>query len=144
MTPCHDWFCTYELVSEGFVFMGDDHALEITGVGTIKIKMFNASIRTIQRVRHVKGLKKNLLSIGQLDNLKCKTYIESGILKVVKCALVVMKAKKMIANLYMLLRDTLQEAEASIASKRPRRNNNDVASQIRPHVGMWFEDFCRT
>ena len=43
--------------------MGDDHALEIAGVGTIKIKIFNGSIRTCQGVRHDKGLKKNLLSI---------------------------------------------------------------------------------
>ena len=96
--------------------MGDDHALEIAGVGNIKIKMFDGSINTIQEVRHVKGLKKNLLSIGQLDNLGCKTHIKGGILKVVKGALVVMKAEKTIANLNMLLGDTLQKVEASIAS----------------------------
>ena len=64
----------------------------------------------------MKGLKKNLLSIGQLDNLRCKTHIEGGILKVVKGALVALKIEKIAANLYMLLGDTLQEAEASIAS----------------------------
>ena len=114
MTPHRDWFCTYELVSEGYVFMGDDHALEIAGVGIVKIKMFNGSIRTIQGVGHIKGLKKNLLSIGQLDNLDCKTHIEDGILKVVKGALGVMKAEKTIANLYMFLGDMLQKTEASI------------------------------
>ena len=107
MTPCRGWFCTYEPVLEGFVFMGDDHTLEIAGVDTIKIKIFDGSIFIIQGVRHVKGLKKNLLSIGQLDNLKCKTHIEDGIVRVVKVALVVMKAEKMVANLYMLLGDTL-------------------------------------
>ena len=43
--------------------MGNDHALKIASIGTVKIKMFDGSIRTIQGVRHVKGLKKNLLSI---------------------------------------------------------------------------------
>lgn len=47
----------------------------------------------------MKELKKNLLSIGQLDDLGCKTHIEGGILKVVKGALVVMKAKKLYGNL---------------------------------------------
>ena len=70
--------------------------------------MFDGSICTIQGIRHVKDLKKNLLSIRQLDNLGCKTHIEGGILKVVKGALVVMKEKKMVANLYMLLGDMLQ------------------------------------
>ena len=45
--------------------MGDNHALEITGIGTIKIKMFDGTIRTIEEVRYVNGLKKNLLSLGQ-------------------------------------------------------------------------------
>ena len=74
------------------MFMGNDHALEIAGIGTVKLKMYDGTVRTIQGVRHVKGLKKNLLSIGQLDDLGCKTHIEGGILKVLKGALVVMKA----------------------------------------------------
>ena len=92
MTPRQDWFCTYEPISEGSVFMGNDHALEIAGIGTVKLKMYDGTVCTIQGVRHVKGLKKNLLSIGQLDDLGCKTHIEGGILKVLKGALVVMKA----------------------------------------------------
>ena len=42
--------------------MGDDHALEIASIGTTKIKIFNGTCRTIEQVRHVKGLRKNLLS----------------------------------------------------------------------------------
>ena len=72
--------------------MGDDHALEIVGISTIKIKMFDGMVRTIQEVRHVKGLKKNLLSLGQIDSLGCKTHVENGIMKIVRGALVVMKA----------------------------------------------------
>ena len=116
MTPRRDWFWTYEPISEGSVFMGNDHALEIAGVGAIKLKMYDGTVRTIQGVRHVKGLKKNILSIGQLDDLGCKILTEGGIIKVVKGNLVVMKAKKIIANLYMLLGDTVQEADASVAT----------------------------
>jgi len=47
------------------------------------------------------------LSIGQLDELGFKTHIEGGILKVIKGALVVMRAEKIAANLYMLVGDTL-------------------------------------
>jgi len=39
----------------------------------------------------VKDLKKNLLSIGQLDDCECKIHTEGGILKVVRGYLVVMK-----------------------------------------------------
>jgi len=96
--------------------MGNDHALKIAGVGTIRLKMHNGTVRKIQRVHHVKGFKKNLLSVGQLDDLECKIHTKSGILKLVKGNLVVMKAEKITSNLYMLLGDTLQEADASVAA----------------------------
>ena len=71
--------------------MGDNHALEITG-----------TIYTIQKIWHVKGLKINLLSLGQLDSSGCKTHIQDGIIKIDKGALMVMNAEKIVANLYML------------------------------------------
>jgi len=92
--------------------MGNDHTLEIAGVGTIRLKMHDGTAQKIQGVRHVKGLKKNLLYVGQLDDLGCQIHTESGILKVVKGNLVVMKAEKITTNLYMLLGDTLQEVNA--------------------------------
>ncbi|KAJ6885640.1 hypothetical protein NC651_026314 [Populus alba x Populus x berolinensis] len=109
MTPNRDWFHTYEPISEGLVFMGNDHALEIAGIGTIKLKMYDGSIRTISGVRHVKDLKKNLLSVGQFDSLGCKIRTDNGIMKIVKGALVVLKARKIVANLFMLMGETHHE-----------------------------------
>ena len=93
--------------------MGDDHALEMASIGTIKLKMHDGTIRTIHEVRHVKGLKKNLLSLGQLDNSGCKTHIQDGIMQIVKGALVMIKVEKIAANLYMLKGETQQKGEAS-------------------------------
>ena len=47
--------------------MRNNHTLEIVGVGTVRIKLFDGIIRTIQGVRHVKGLKKLIVYwiIGQ-------------------------------------------------------------------------------
>ncbi|KAH9672314.1 hypothetical protein KPL70_017673 [Citrus sinensis] len=78
----------------------DDHALKNAGIGTIKIKMFNGTIRTIGEVRHVKGLKKNLLSLGQMDSHGYKTHVENGIMKIIKGALVLMKAEKIVFKEY--------------------------------------------
>ena len=74
--------------------MRNDHTLEITGIGIIKLKMYDDIVCTIQDIRHVKGLKKNLLSLGQLDSTGFKTHVDNGIIKVVKGMLVVMKEKK--------------------------------------------------
>ena len=80
---------------------------EIARVGVVKIKMFDGSIHTSQGVWHVKGLKNNLLFIEHLDDLRCKTHIESEILKFVKGSLLVMKVENITKNLYILLGDTL-------------------------------------
>ncbi|KAH9673800.1 hypothetical protein KPL70_018239 [Citrus sinensis] len=64
MTSRREWFHTYEPISGGSVYMGDDHALEIVGIG----------------------------------------------------ALVLMKAEKIGANLFMLKGETLQEADACVVS----------------------------
>ena len=61
----------------------NDKALKIIGIGTIKLKMYDGTIRTTQEVRHVDGLKKNLLSIGQLDELGCKIEVQNKIMKVI-------------------------------------------------------------
>lgn len=116
MTSRREWFHKYESIPGGAVRMGNDHALKIVGIGTIKIKMFDGTVRTIQNVRHVKGLKKNLLSVGQIDSLGCRTHVENGIMKIVKGALVIMKAEKIAANLFMLEGETLLEANACIVS----------------------------
>ena len=94
----------------------DDNALKIIGIGTIKLKMHDSTVRTIQGVRHVEGLKKNLLSVGQLDDLDCDIKVHKGLMKISRGALVIMKGEKVAANLYMLLGETVQEAEASVAS----------------------------
>ncbi|KAE8705938.1 hypothetical protein F3Y22_tig00110415pilonHSYRG00197 [Hibiscus syriacus] len=67
-------------VEGGSVYSCNDHALEIISVGTIKLKMYD------------------------------------GTIKVFRGALVVLKGENIVANLYMLKRETLLEAEASVAS----------------------------
>ncbi|KAE8703180.1 BTB/POZ domain-containing protein [Hibiscus syriacus] len=100
----------------GSVYSCNDHALEIVGVRTIKLKMYDGTIKVIRDVRHVEGLKKNLLSYGLLDNNASKIETRKGIMKVFRGALVVLKGEKIAANLYMLKGETLLEAEASVAS----------------------------
>ena len=44
--------------------MVNDHAWEIVDVGSIKVQMNDGVIRVILDIQHVKGLKKNMLSMG--------------------------------------------------------------------------------
>ena len=69
--------------------------------------MFDGTIHTIEKVRHVKGMKKNILSLGQIDSHGCKTHIEIRIMKIVKGTLVLMKAEKIGVNIFILKGETL-------------------------------------
>lgn len=129
MTSRREWFHQYKPISGGSVFMGDDHALDVIGIGSIKIKMYDRTIRTIQEVRHVKDLRKNLLSLGQLDENGCSYKTHGGVMKILKGALVVMKAEKVVANLYVLKGETHQEGEGSTA----------LANSFEKSTMMWHQ-----
>ncbi|GJR47307.1 gag-pol polyprotein [Tanacetum coccineum] len=70
MTARREWFHQYKPISGGgSVYSCNDHEVKIIGIGSIMVKMHDGTVRTIRDVRHVEGLKKNLLSLGQLDDL---------------------------------------------------------------------------
>lgn len=83
--------------------------MEIVGIGVIEPKMYYAMIHTIQKVCNIYGLKKILLSLGQLYDACSRRII-----KIVKGVLTVIKANKIIAILYMLLVKSLQKTGAFV------------------------------
>ncbi|KAE8673431.1 hypothetical protein F3Y22_tig00111783pilonHSYRG00232 [Hibiscus syriacus] len=50
MTSRREWFHHYEPVSGESVYSCNDHALEIIGVGTIKLKMYDGTIKVVRDV----------------------------------------------------------------------------------------------
>ncbi|GKV28505.1 hypothetical protein SLEP1_g37549 [Rubroshorea leprosula] len=99
-----DWFETYKPAT-GTVVLGDDTALPIVGIGNIRIKMYGGMVKTFE-VRHVPGLKKNLISMIELDSKGCRYSCEGGVLKVSKGALVILKGKK-VGGLYHVQGSTI-------------------------------------
>jgi hypothetical protein len=63
------WFSTYQPIDDGFVIMGNDISCNIVGIGSIKIKMYDGSIRTLIAVRHALELKKNHMYLRVLDSI---------------------------------------------------------------------------
>jgi hypothetical protein len=104
-TPNRDWFDTYRSVNSGIVTMGNGaHCkIRITGIGNIRIKMFNGVVKTLCDVRHVPEVEKNLISLGTL-NLNGYSYkSEGGVMNVTKGAIIMMKGQKNSKNIYKLL-----------------------------------------
>ena len=50
------------------MLMGNNASYKIVGIGTVKIKMFDGIVTTLNDVRHVLNLKRNLISLSTLDS----------------------------------------------------------------------------
>ena len=87
--------------------MGNDASCKVAGIGNIKIKMFDGVVRMLCDVRHIPDLRKNLISLGTLDYNGFSYKSISGVMKVSKGAMTVMKGQKLARNIYKLLGTTI-------------------------------------
>eukprot|EP00253_Pinus_taeda_P009961 PITA_09961 len=116
MCPHTNWFTSYENVNGSSMLMGNNVSCQTVGMGNMRIKMYDNTVRTLTSVRNVSHLKKILIYLGVLDSDGYKFTGEDGIFKVSKGALVVMKVEK-VRNLYSL-RGSTQVSEVVVASKK--------------------------
>jgi hypothetical protein len=97
--------------------MGNDAHCKITGIGKIRINMFDGVDRKLCDVRHVPDVEKNLISLGTLDSNGFGYKSEGGIMKVNKGAMVVMRVQKSSKNIYKLLGSTIVGGLAFVESE---------------------------
>ena len=71
MCPNMDFFKTFEQVDGGKVLLGNNLACKVAGIGTINIMIFDGIERDLKQVRYVPELKKNLISLGVMDQAGC-------------------------------------------------------------------------
>ena len=83
----------------------DDHPSRVISVGIMRMTMFHGVVQTLTHMKHVPDLKKNLLSLGYLQRsgFGFSFYSESGVLNIMKGAMVVMKGKRLENNLHQLV-----------------------------------------
>ena len=95
MTPNKEWFTSYRSGSFGTIHLGDDKICAITGIGTIKIQLHDSVVRTLNDVRHIPDMRKNLIFLGTLyaNGFNYRSNDDRKILRVTKGVLTVMKGK---------------------------------------------------
>ncbi|KAE8698455.1 Detected protein of unknown function [Hibiscus syriacus] len=87
MTSRREWFHHYEPVSGGSVYSYNDHASEIIGVGTIKLKMYDGIIKVVRDVfRGALVVLKGEKIAANLYMLKGETLLEAEV-SVASCIL---------------------------------------------------------
>ena len=95
--------------------MTDGSALDVVGMGDVRILLPNRSVWLLEKVRHIPELRRNLISVGQLDDKGHAILFVGGTWKVTKGARVLAHGKKT-DTLYMTSspRNTIAVADASI------------------------------
>ena len=75
------------------VLIGNNVPCKIIGIGFVKIKMYDGVVRTLTDVKHIRDLKKNLISLSTLDAKGYQYSSEGGVLKVSRSMLVPLKGQ---------------------------------------------------
>ena len=68
VTPFRELFCRFTAGKYGVVFLGNDHACHIIGMGGIQLVLSNGSQLTLSDVRYILDIRQNLISTCQLDD----------------------------------------------------------------------------
>jgi len=94
MSPYKGYFSDYQNLDGGRVMMGNNSVCKVIGIGKIHLKLHDGSIKEIRQVRHVPELKRNLISLGMIDQMGCSIKLESGELKILNGSTLVMKGTR--------------------------------------------------
>ncbi|KAG8471889.1 hypothetical protein CXB51_036391 [Gossypium anomalum] len=114
--------------------MGNNASCKITGVGTIKVKMFDGVVKTLSNVRHVLEFKRNLILLSTLDS---KGYRYTAETKISKGSIVVMKGQRKTAKLYVLQGSTII-GDTTVASFS--LSDNDITKLWHMRLGHISEN----
>jgi hypothetical protein len=117
-TPIREVLKNYVAKDFGKVYLVDGMALDVVGQGDVRIKVHTDSVWKLQKVRHIPELKKNLISVGQLDDEGHSIHFHGGKWKVNKGAMILAHVYKT-GTLYMTTnsRDTIVVANTGSDTK---------------------------
>jgi 5'-3' exoribonuclease 2 len=102
------WFSSLKPVQKGDVVrMGGNIPCDIVGAGSVQIKAHDGMTRTLQNVRYIPGMSRNLISLSTLDVEGFKYSGLGRVLKVSKVSLVCLVGDMNSTKLYVLRGSTL-------------------------------------
>ena len=113
-TPHREIIQNYVAGDFGKVYLADGSALDVVGMGDVRILLPNGSVWLLEKVRHIPDLRRNLISIGQLNDEGHVILFVNGTWKVTKGVRVLARRKKT-GTLYMTSnpRDIIAVADAN-------------------------------
>ena len=64
VTPIKECFATFSAGKHGHIYLGNNHACSIEGIGNVHLSVDGKNELVLHNVRYVPGIKKSLLSVG--------------------------------------------------------------------------------
>ena len=117
MTSRKDWLFDLKDTEGSKVLMGDNTPCDVKGIGSVKLKMADGTMKILKDVRYIPELKRNLISLGTLDTSGYEIKLRGGVLKVLKGIMVAMKGT-LNQGLYILQGETIT-GENAISEHKP-------------------------
>ena len=93
-SPSKELFQNFKSGNFGKLYLADNKGLEIEEKGDVCIKTTSGNQWTLEDVRYILGIKKNLISVGQLVSMGYAAEFGKGSWKIVKGAMVVAHGTK--------------------------------------------------
>ncbi|KAE8661311.1 hypothetical protein F3Y22_tig00113726pilonHSYRG00149 [Hibiscus syriacus] len=116
MTPNREWFFDFKELKGGIVYAVNNSPLDTLGIGSIRLRNQDGSIRTLTGVHYVPHLMRNLISMGTLESKGLEVRAKDGIMRIISGALVIMKGIQKRNNVYYFLGSKIVGTTAVAAS----------------------------
>ncbi|OMO98751.1 hypothetical protein CCACVL1_04074 [Corchorus capsularis] len=119
-----EWFSKFEKCDKP-VYMANNGEEKIEGIGSVKLRLHDGSVKMLGNVRYVPNFTRNLISLGKLDSLGYGYSCRGGDLKITKGSMIVMKGVKNSKNLYELIGSTIR-GDGSVSSHQLEKKDVDL------------------
>lgn len=64
--------------------MGNNVMCKVVGIDNINLKLHDGSTYELKQVKHVPDLKRNLISLGMMDQIGCIVKLQNRVMSAVK------------------------------------------------------------
>jgi hypothetical protein len=109
-----DWFESSDSTAgEITVILGDDHRLQVKGIGSVRVRSDQGKQFTLDRVLHVPGLKRNLFSLGEVTSKDLEVRLKGHSLQIVEKESVVLTGTLISKGTYRMNIETVSAVQAN-------------------------------
>jgi len=100
--PRRNLFASFKELDGGLMTMGDGHVCQLVSKSTVRIRMYDGTLRKLKEVRYIPSMTKNIISVGALETESLRETLGEGVFMMSSDLLVVPKGIRL-NNVYYLM-----------------------------------------